>query len=279
MSVRRAPQTLECAGQEGRLEFVEVSIEGGITTVTLNRPEVMNAINPRMHHELQATFDRFAADPAQRVCVVTGAGDRAFCAGSDLKAASIAAAAGQAPAHYPASGYAGLIERFDLDKPIIAAVNGLALGGGFEIVLACDIVIASSTASFGLPEPRVGAVALGGGVHRLARQIGLKPAMGMLLACQRIAAYEALKLGLVNEVVAPDQLQAAAMRWCAEILKAAPAALRATKQAALRGLEEPSLQAALTAQTGYPAWKAWRESDDPIEGPRAFAEKRAPNWS
>jgi crotonobetainyl-CoA hydratase len=257
------------------MQFIKVETEGHVTTVTLDRPEVMNAINPPMHHELQAAFDAFAADPEQFICVVTGAGEKAFCAGSDLKAAVAAGGAGRA---YPRCGYAGLIERFDLAKPVIAAVNGLALGGGFEVVLACDIVIAAGTASFGLPEPRVGAVALGGGVHRLARQIGLKKAMGYILTCARMSAREAESLGLVNEVVAPGELRAATERWCAEILKGAPMSIRASKEAVMRGLDEPSLAAAMQGQNDYPAFAAWREAEDTKEGPRAFAEKRAPVW-
>jgi crotonobetainyl-CoA hydratase len=251
------------------MDFIKVETSGHVTTITLNRPEAMNAINPQMQQALQEAFDAFAADPAQRVAVVTGAGERAFCAGSDLKATS---------APYPRSGYGGLAERFDLFKPVIAAVNGLALGGGFEIALACDIIVAAETASFGLPEPLVGAVALGGGVHRLARQIGLKPAMGMLLACRRVDARQALAFGLVNEVVPADQLQAAVDRWCADILMAAPSAVRATKEAALRGLDEPTLAAAMRAQSSYPEWRAHFGSANAGEGRRAFVEKRPPRW-
>lgn len=251
-----------------------VSKAGRVTTVTLNRPQAMNAITPDMHHALQDAFDAFAADEEQFICVVSGAGERAFCAGSDLKAI----AQGGARA-YPKNGYAGLIERFDCDKPIIAAVNGLALGGGFEIALACDLIIASDTASFGLPEPRVGAIAIGGGVHRLARQIGLKRAMGYLFTCARISAQEGFALGLVNAVVAPERLAAETQSWCDEILKAAPLSIRATKQAAMRGLDEPSLAAAMQNQNDYPAFARWRAADDTREGPRAFAEKRAPNWT
>lgn len=243
----------------------------GVTTITLNRPAVHNAISPAMHETLQAAFDAFAEDPAQAVCVVTGAGDRAFCAGSDLKMVDQ-----QGP--YPPAGYAGLIERFDLDKPVIAAVNGMALGGGFEIVLACDIVIASAGASFSLPEPLVGAVALGGGVHRLARQIGLKRAMGLLLTGSRIDANEAHGLGLVNEVVPPNELDNVVARWCEAILRCAPPAIRATKQMVYRGLDEPSLSAAIERQEDYPAYRAWLQSDDLTEGVRAFSEKRAPVW-
>lgn len=254
-------------------EFLKVEARERITTIVLNRPKVMNAINPDMHHELQAAFDTFANDPEQFICVVTGAGERAFCAGSDLKIGASGGAGG-----YPKNGYAGLIERFDLHKPLIAAVNGVCLGGGFEIALACDIIISTETASFGLPEPRVGAVALGGGIHRLARQIGLKRAMGYLFTSARITPQEGYELGLVNEVVPPDQLKAAVERWCAEILKAAPMSIRATKEAAMRGLDEPSLEAAMKSQGDYPAFNAWRTAEDTREGPLAFAEKRAPVW-
>jgi enoyl-CoA hydratase/carnithine racemase len=253
------------------MKHIEVASAGHVTTVTLNRPELLNAINPDMHDELEAAFNAFAADPEQFICVITGAG-RGFCAGSDLKAVA------QSGGHraYPAHGYAGLIERFDCPKPFIAAVNGVAMGGGFEVALACDIIIAAESAVFALPEPLVGAVALGGGVHRLARQIGLKQAMGMILASRRVTAAEGAALGFVTEAVADAELQAATARWCAEILKASPMSIRASKEAAMR--DEPGLAAAIANQTGYPAFAAWRSSEDAREGPRAFAEKRTPQW-
>jgi crotonobetainyl-CoA hydratase len=255
------------------MDLVKVERAGAVTTVTLNRPEAMNAITPDMHHDLQGAFDAFAADPEQRVCVVTGAGEKAFCAGSDLKAM----AAGQARP-YPKNGYAGLAERFDLAKPVIAAVNGLALGGGFELALACDLIVAAETASFGLPEPLVGTVALGGGLHRLQRQIGLKQAMGLALSSRRLAATEALRLGLVNEVVPPAELAAAVDRWCADILKGAPLAIQASKETLMRSLDEPSLAEAMQRQAAYPAFAAQAASEDKLEGARAFAEKRPPVW-
>jgi enoyl-CoA hydratase/carnithine racemase len=257
-------------------DFIEVQERGQVLTITLNRPELMNALHKRMHDELQAAFDSFAADTNQQICVITGAGARAFCAGSDLKAA--AAAADISAGGYPKNGYAGLIERFDLNKPVIAAVNGVALGGGFELALACDIIIAADTASFGLPEPLVGAVALGGGLHRLARQIGLKQAMGMILTARRVTAAEGLRLGFVNEVVKAQDLTAATERWCTEILRCAPLAIRASKETLMRGLDEPSLAASIRRQQHYPGFTAWRKSDDTLEGPLAFAEKRAPRW-
>jgi crotonobetainyl-CoA hydratase len=243
---------------------------GRVTWITLNRPAAMNAITPAMHRELEAAFDDFAADPEQCICVITGAGERAFCAGSDLKELTAEP--------YPRHGYAGLIERFDLAKPVIAAVNGFTLGGGFEIALACDIIIASETASFGLPEPLVGAVALGGGIHRLMRQIGQKRALGYLLTGRRFSAPEAFALGLVNEVTSPAALRETVERWCADILACAPLAVQATKQTALRGLDEPSLEDALRAQADYPAFATWLAAEDTAEGPRAFAEKRKPVW-
>ena len=257
------------------MRYIQVLRDGRVTTVTLNRPEVMNAINPEMHIELQAAFDGFAADADQWICVVTGAGERAFCAGSDLKVA----ATSSLPSSYPPSGYAGLIDRYDCPKPFIAAVNGVALGGGFEVALACDLIIASETASFGLPEPLVGAVALGGGLHRLAQQMPLKQAMGAILTSRRIGAAEALRYGLVNEVVAPVELGAAVGRWCAEILKASPVSIRTSKAVVQRGLAESGIEAAMRHQGAYPEFAAWRASEDAIEGPRAFAEKRKPVWT
>jgi enoyl-CoA hydratase/carnithine racemase len=256
------------------MNHITVESAGHVTTVTLNRPELLNAINPAMHDELEAAFNAFAADPQQYICVVTGAG-RGFCAGSDLKEA---AAAGSHRA-YPAHCYAGLIERFDCPKPFIAAVNGAAMGGGFEVALACDLIVAAESAVFALPEPLVGAVALGGGVHRLARQIGLKQAMGMVLTSRRVTAREGQSLGFVNEVVADQDLLAATARWCEQILKASPMSIQASKEAMMRGLDEPGLAAAMLNQAAYPAFAAWRSSDDAREGPRAFAEKRAPTWA
>ncbi|MBU6268279.1 MAG: enoyl-CoA hydratase/isomerase family protein [Sphingomonadales bacterium] len=254
-----------------------VSHNGPITTVTLNRPQALNAITPAMHQALEEAFSAFAADDAAQVCVVTGAGERAFCAGSDVKGA---ATAGGLPSSYPEHGYAGLIERFDCPKPFIAAVNGLALGGGFELALACDLIVAVEGASFGLPEPLIGAIAIGGGLHRLARQLPLKLAMGLILTSRRLGAREALQLGLVNELVPTvAELPGAVAAWCADILKGAPPAVRASKAAVMRGLDEPGLAAAMAAQAGYPEFEAWWKSDDLREGLRAFAEKRAPAWT
>ncbi len=254
-------------------EFCKVEREGPLTIVTLNRPEVMNALHPPAHFELNEVFDAFAADPDQWVAIVTGAGERAYSAGNDLK---YQASGGRMSA--PPSGFGGLARRFDLDKPLIAAVNGIAMGGGFEIALACDIILAAETAVFALPEPRVGLAALAGGLHRLPREIGTKRALGMILTGRRVSAREGLELGFVNEVVSPGDLMAAARRWAGVILELSPMSVRASKQAVYRGLAEPSVAAALDAQARYPAVAAMFKSEDLIEGPRAFAEKRKPHW-
>ena len=252
---------------------IEVTKNNHVTSVLLNRPDAMNAITPEMHHELQAAFDDFASDSDQFVAVIRGAGERAFCAGSDLK--NIAAGGFKA---YPKSGYAGLIERFDLNKPLIAAVDGFALGGGFEVALACDIIIASNRSSFGLPEPLVGAVALGGGVHRLARQIGLKQAMGMVLTADSVSAEEGFRMGFVTQIVEPDALDATVIEVCEKILRCAPLSVAASKEAILVGLGEPDIATAICEQENYPAFYKWRRAEDTVEGPKAFAQKRAPNW-
>ena len=254
-------------------EFIKVDREGPVTIVTLNRPEVMNALHSPAHHELHAAFDAFAADPDQWVAIVTGAGERAFSAGNDLKHQ-----AGGGGMGLPASGFAGLTERYDLTKPLIAAVNGVAMGGGFEIALACDLIIAAETATFALPEPRVGLAALAGGLHRLPRQIGQKQAMGMILTGRRVSAAEGRELGFVNEVVPAAELMSAARRWAAQICELSPMSIRASKEAVFKGLDEPSLAAAMGAQMRYPAISAMLRSEDFKEGPRAFAEKRAPEW-
>jgi crotonobetainyl-CoA hydratase len=167
--------------------------------------------------------------------------------------------------------------RFDCDKPIIAAVNGVAMGGGFEVALACDLIIASENATFALPEPHVGLAALAGGLQRLPRQIGLKRAMGMILTGRHVSAREGYELGFVNEVVSAGDALGAAERWAGLICQNSPMSIRASKQAVLEGLNV-SLPEAMHAQREYPAVREMIASADYIEGPRAFAEKRPPRW-
>lgn len=255
--------------------FVKVDREGPITVVTLDRPEVMNALHPAASRELETVFDAFAADPEQWVAIVTGAGERAFCAGADLRHQ----AQGDGDLGLPRTGFGGLTSRFDLDKPVIAAVNGVAMGGGFELALACDLIIASEGAAFALPEPKVGLAALAGGLHRLPRQIGLKAAMGVILTGRRVAAAEGQALGFVNEVVPTGEALAGARKWASLILECGPLSIRASKEAVFRGLDAASLKEALAAQADGPAVAVLLGSEDFREGPRAFAEKRPPRWT
>jgi enoyl-CoA hydratase/carnithine racemase len=248
---------------------------GRVAYVTLNRPERLNALDGHSHAELIDVFDDFAADPDVWVAIVTGAGERAFCAGNDLKATAAASANGRSRVS-PESRFGAITKGYSCPKPLIAAVNGVAAGGGFEIALACDIVIAADTARFGLPEPRVGLIAGAGGIHRLARQIPLKQAMGMLLTGRLVDAREGHRLGFVNEVVPAAQLMAAAERWAAEILECSPLLVQLTKEAVADGLGV-SVEEAMA--------RDWDEriprllsSHDYVEGPKAFAEKRKPAW-
>ena len=254
-------------------EYALSERDGHLFVITINRPEVMNALHPMANTELSALVDEFAADPELWVAIITGAGDRAFSAGNDLKFQ--ASGGGERPQH-PETGFAGLTNRWDLNKPVIAAVNGVAMGGGFEIALACDLIIASDNARFALPEPKVGLAALAGGIHRLPRQIGMKRAMGMMLTGRHVFAEEGRELGFVNDVAPQAELMTRARAWADMILACSPMSIRATKEAAYQGLNHASLQEAYSAR--YPAVKAMIESEDFVEGPLAFAEKRPPEW-
>ncbi len=252
-------------------EFIKTERDGNLFILTMNRPDVMNACHSPMHEEMQAAFDGFASDDGLWVAIVTGAGDRAFSAGNDLK---YQAAGGKR--WKVKTGFGGITSRFDLFKPVIAAVNGVAMGGGFEVALACDIIVASDKAVFALPEVRVGLMAGAGGVHRLPRTMPLKQAMGMMLTGKRMSADDGYRLGFVNEVVPHADLMTAARRWAAEILEASPISVRATKEAAYKGFDAATLEEAI--ETVYPMSQKMRDSEDFIEGPKAFSEKRKPNW-
>jgi len=252
-------------------EFCTAEAHGRLLTVTINRPEVMNSLHTAANFELQKVFDDFATDPDLWIAIMTGAGERAFSAGNDLK---FQASGGKV--EFPPSGFAGLTARYDLTKPVIAAVNGVAMGGGFEIALACDLIIASDNASFALPEPKVGLAALAGGLHRLPRQIPVKQALGMILTGRRVSADEGQALGFVNEVVPQAELMATAQKWAEMILECSPMSIRASKQAVYAGLDQADLNAAITGK--YDAVHAMLKSEDFVEGPMAFAQKRKPEW-
>jgi enoyl-CoA hydratase/carnithine racemase len=250
-------------------KFLQVERDGRLLIVTVQRPEVLNSLNAPACHELSAVWDEFQADPALWVAIITGAGDKAFCAGHDLTDGF--------DEPMPATGWAGIADRTDLTKPIIAAVNGLAFGGGFEIALACDIVVADERARFAMSEPRVGFVALGGGAERLCLRIPAPVAMGLLLTGRRIGAEEAHRWGLVTEVVPAGTVLAAARRWANEILTCSPLAVRYTKELALAALETREMREAL-APRRHEIYRALTKLADTQEGIDAFAAKRKPVW-
>lgn len=258
--------------------FINVDIEDRLFLVTINRPEVHNALSPDANFELHEAFNEFQENPELWVAIITGAGDVAFSVGGDISV--MVNAKTDNDYKIPPSGYGGLTDRHDCHKPVIAAVNGMALGGGFETALACDLIIASETASFGLPEPKIGTAAVGSGMHRIVRQIGLKPAMSFLLTGDPVDAQRAYELGLVNEVVPAADLMATARGCAGRILKCAPLAIQASKQCALQGLEYTSVREAMQAQHDgkFDKLDAMMNSEDIREGLQAFMEKRRPAW-
>jgi enoyl-CoA hydratase/carnithine racemase len=260
------------------MEFARVERDEHLLIVTIDRPRAMNALHRAASDELDEVWTRFEADPDLRVAILTGAGDRSFSAGYDMRepAPPGEERGGGFLAHRHPRGLGGLTLRYGMSKPLIAAVNGFALGGGLELALACDVIVAAEHAEFGFPEPRVGRMALEGGMHRLARHIPLKIAMGMLLTGRRISAPEAYRLGLANEVVALAELLPAARRWAAEMLQCAPLSVQATKEAVTAGLDLP-LPTAVTLIP--PTMARALVSDDQVEGVDAFREKRPPRWS
>ncbi len=246
----------------------------GVLTITLDRPKA-NAIDVATSQALYAAFRQLRDDSALRVAIITGSG-RFFSAGWDLNAAT----GGEAiDADHGPGGFAGLTEFFELDKPVIAAVNGLAMGGGFELALAADLVVAAESAEFALPELKLGLLPDSGGVLRLPRRLPRAIATELLMTGRRIGAAEAARWGLVNQVVPADQLLVAATALAGQIVQAAPLAIAALKQV-LRATD------AQTVHDGYgtlrngdlPAYQAMLQSDDAKEGPQAFAEKRSPVW-
>ncbi|MFI6211220.1 enoyl-CoA-hydratase DpgD [Nocardia brasiliensis] len=261
------------------LTTVDYRKHGRVATVELDRPEVLNAMNLRMHHELGQVWDDIEADPAIWVVVLGGKGGRAFSVGQDLKELAGRIDAGTAHSSFGSAGKPGfprLTERFAFAKPVIAKVSGYALGGGFELALACDLIVAADDAEFGLPEAKLGLIPGAGGVFRLPRQAPYRVALGYLLTGRRLSAARAAALGLINEVVPAAELDACVDRWVADLLACAPLSVRAIKQAAAAGAAK-SLPDAFVAD--YP-WETRRaNSADAQEGPRAFVAKRAPNWT
>ena len=253
-------------------EYSKVEKDGKLWIITLNRPERMNALHSPAHFELEEIFNNFSNDSDAWVAIITGSGDRAFCAGNDLRYQAEGGKLEKNP-----MGFDGLTSRFELKKTVIAAVNGVAMGGGFEIALACDLIIASESARFALPEPKVGLAALAGGMHRLPRQIGMKRAMGMMLTGRVVEAAEGLSLGFVNEVVKHENLLESAIGWAKSIMECSPTSVRTTKDVAMSGLNFSSVESAMEQK--YDSVVELFTGEDFIEGPLAFSEKRKPKWT
>jgi dehydration protein DpgD len=262
-------------------KFTRVRYEkcGHLVTVTLDRPDVLNAMDRRMHAELTEIWDDVESDDSVWAVMICGAGDRAFSVGQDLKELAERDAGEQREvSSFGSAGKPGaprFTDRFDLTKPVLAKVHGYAIGGGFELAMACDLIVASEDATFALTEARLGLIAGAGGVFRLPRQVPYRVAMGHLLTGRSMSAARAYELGLVNEVVPRAEMDACAAGWLDDILSCAPLAVRAAKQAAIRSLDLPLPDA---FHADYPAEVLRMYSSDAVMGPRAFAEKRQPDW-
>lgn len=248
---------------------------GRVVKITLNRPEAMNSVNAQLWQEMGEALDRFEKDPDLWVAVITGAGDRSFCAGADLKAA----AAGEMVISEQMQkwGFAGVVRHY-VGKPVIAAVNGFALGGGTEIALACDLVVASEKSSFGLPEVKWGIIAGAGGLLRMPRQVPLKVAMHCVMTGEPLTADQAMEWGLVNAVVPHAEVVPAALALAERICQNAPVAVRASKEIIYRGLDAPLDFPGDAWSVNERYTQLVMQSLDAREGPRAFAEKRRPSW-
>jgi crotonobetainyl-CoA hydratase len=254
---------------------VRTEVVDEVLVVTLDRPKA-NAIDMATSQALYSAFRRLEDDPALRVGVVTGTGDRFFSAGWDLKAA----AAGEAvDADHGPGGFAGLTEFFGRTKPVIAAVNGMALGGGLELALAADLMVVADHAELALPEVRVGVVADAGGLLRLPRRLPSVIALEMLLTGRRMSADEAARWGLANRAVPAGDLMDAALALAAEVCAGAPLALAAVQEIlAATETVGPEEGFRLQRSGDLPSYRRMLSSADALEGPRAFAEKRPPRW-
>ena len=254
---------------------VRVRTADGVLTITLDRPRA-NAVDVAASHALYEAFARLESDPDLRAGIITGAGERFFCAGWDLKAA---AAGEPVDADHGPGGFAGLTELHGRRKPVIAAVNGIAAGGGFELALAADLVVAAEHAQFSLPEATLGIIPDSGGVLRLPRRLPRPLALELLLTGRVLTASQALDLGLVNDVVPGEHLLQAARALAARIVASAPLAVAAILEV-LEATDSQSVRDGYgTLRSGtLPAYAAMQASQDAIEGPAAFAERRPPAW-
>jgi E-phenylitaconyl-CoA hydratase len=242
-------------------------IEGNIAYFSINNPAKMNALDTLTLSQFQSALERFDNDPQIRVGIITGTGEKAFCSGIDLKDTLNN---GQSEKIVPT-----LMRGIETNKPLVAAVNGLTLGGGFELVLACDIRISTSTAQFGFPEVKLGLIPGWGGTQRIIRQLTHPQAAALLFTGQSIDAKEALRIGLINQIVIPDLLMSTARQWAEMICQAAPLAVQAAKEAMLKG-SQLTLDEGLQLEDALCAYL--KTTTDFVEGLQAFRDHRPPNF-
>ena len=250
---------------------IEYSREGHVAHVRLNRPKSLNAINAAMDQALFDAWHEINNNPEVWVVILSAEGERAFCAGGD-----VSGGAEQTSRMALGGGITGIGGPLvTLKKPMVAAVQGYVLGGGFELAMCADLIVAATTAQFGLPETKAGIIGECGVMHRAIRQLPYRVGLAMILTGDRLSAKDALAYGLVNEVVEPDALMEAASRWAAKITAASPLAVQAAKDAVLQRLGGP-LEVALA--TRFEPIEQYAHSEDRLEGRKAFAEKRKPEW-
>lgn len=245
--------------------------EDGVMVITLNRPEVMNSFNWALLHAMEAKIAEIRFDPGIRVVIVTGAGERAFCTGADLKERTTYTPMQVKEYVFTIRNLFTAVEQ--LNKPVITAINGIALGGGTELALASDIRIASETASMGLTETRLAVIPGAGGTQRLPRLVGKGKAKELIFTARRISAAEALSIGLVNQVCTPDTLMDTCRQLAADICANAPIAIEQAKYAINYGMET-DLSTGLSIESN--AYWVCIPTEDRLEGLAAFREKRNP---
>jgi enoyl-CoA hydratase len=258
---------------EARYATIRCAVDGGVAAVTLDRPDVLNAMNDGMRRELTRCFSDLAGRDDVRAIVVAGAGERAFSAGADIREFVEPLVPVRFREQRRRLDFRQVMDR--CPQPIIAAIRGYALGGGLELALACDIRIAGEDAQLGLTEVNLAIIPGGGGTQRLPRLVGRGKALEMILTGARLPAAEALRIGLVERVVAPDQVLPAAMELARSLADKAPVALRYAKEAVVKGLELP-LADGLRLEGDLST--LLRTTEDRLEGARAFLEKRRPRW-
>lgn len=253
------------------MDFCKTERDGAILVVTMNYPDKLNALVPESHEQMAAIFNDFEDAPDLHVAILTGAG-RAFCAGSD-----ISAYVDGTNKPLPPEGGGGLTHNRRLSKPVIAAINGMAMGGGFEIALACDLIVADETASFALPEPKVGAAALGGGLVQLCRKLPPSIAMSLILTGDRLSAVDAARYGLVSELASKGEVLAVAKAIATRMIACSPLSLRITRQIARLAIDGASIEEIDRVELDL-RMKSLASADF-AEGMSAFMEKRPPVWT